>query len=125
MNTLVTVQQAGEIIQIMAWAGPLAGLLIGIAAGFARGKVAASAWQGLAIGLLGPIIWGLWLVYSHLVRYNPETGQAGLHSVTTLALSALIFTVAGIAMGSLYRKLVFRPRTHEETDTTADHAEND
>ncbi len=84
MEELVTVEQAGAVIATLAWAGPVAGLIVGIIAGATQGKPARGAIRGLAVGILGPVIWVLWLVFSHLVRYNPQTGRAGLHSISTL-----------------------------------------
>jgi len=67
----------------------------------------------------------MWLLYNHLVRYNPATGQAGLHRVATLTLSALIFLVAGVVLGALYSRVIFARSAEETTDTTANHAAND
>ena len=122
MQELVTVEQAGAVIGVLAWAGPIAGLIVGLIAGAAGGKAGRGAWQGLAVGMLGPVIWGLWLVYSQLVRYNPETGRAGLHSTATLALSALIFIAVGIGLGSFYGRLVFPPRPEEDRGESANDA---
>lgn len=125
MDELVTVEQADAVVRILAWAGPVLGLVSGAIVGAVRGHISAVAWRGLALGLLGPIVWAMWLLYSHLVRYNPATGTAGLHSVATLALNALIFLVAGVALGGLYSRLIFTKPAEETTDTTANHAAND
>jgi len=125
MEELVTVQQAGTVIATLAWAGPVAGLIVGIIAGATQGKPARGAIRGLAVGALGPVIWVLWLVFSHLVRYNPETGRAGLHSITTLVGSALVFVVVGIALGAFYGRIVFVRKPKESDDQTANHADTD
>ena len=125
MEELVTVQQAGTVIATLAWAGPVAGLIVGIIAGATQGKPARGAIRGLAVGALGPVIWVLWLVFSHLVRYNPETARAGLHSITTLVASALIFVVVGIALGAFYGRIVFVRKPEESEEQTANHADTD
>jgi len=125
MQELVTVEQADAVIRLLAWAGPVAGLVAGLIAGAVRGRIAAGAIRGLAVGLLGPIIWAMWLLYSYLVRYNPETGEAGLHSVVTLALSALIFLVVGIALGGFYSRVVFARSAEETGKPAANHAADD
>lgn len=125
MEELVTVEQAGAVIATLAWAGPVAGLIVGIIAGSMQGKPARGASRGLAIGALGPVIWVLWLVFSHLVRYNPQTGRAGLHSISTLVVSALIFVVVAMALGAFYGRIVFARGPEESEDTTANHADTD
>ena len=116
MQELVTVEQAHRVIVVLAWALPLAGLLLGAIAGAVRGVSGRGAWQGVAVGLLGPIIYAMWLLYSHMVRYNPETGRAGLHSVATLVFNALIFAVVGAMLGAFYRRVVFPP-PEQRSDT--------
>ena len=125
MEELVTVEQAGVIVTTLAWAGPVAGLIVGIVAGSMQGKPARGAIRGLAIGALGPVIWVLWLVFSHLVRYNPDTGRAGLHSISTLVVSALIFAVVGIALGAFYGRIAIAREPEESEDQTANHADTD
>ena len=125
MEELVTVEQAGAIVATLAWAGPVAGIIVGIIAGAMQGKAGRGAIRGLAIGALGPVIWALWLVFKHLVRYNPQTGHAGLHSISTLVVSVLIFVVVGIALGAFYGRIVFVPEPEESEDPTANRADND
>jgi len=114
MQELVTVEQAHQVLRALAWALPVAGLVIGLLAGAARGAAGRGAWQGLMVGLLGPLIFAMWLLYSYLVRYDPETGQAGLHSVSVLLLNALIYAVVGVMLGAFYRRAVFPSRGHRD-----------
>ncbi len=122
MQELVTIEQAHRVITILAWALPVAGLLVGAVAGAAARAPARGAWRGLAGGLLGPIIYAMWLLYGHLVRYDPETGRAGLHSVATLLLSAAIFIVVGAMLGAFYRRVVFPPSQHRDVTSQTDEA---
>ncbi len=121
MTELVTVEQAEVVLRALIWAGPLAGLLIGAGVGAVQRAPAPGACRGLAVGALGPIVYVMWLLYSYLVRYNPETGRAGLHSVAVLALSALIFIVVGASLGGFYRRVVF-PTREPEADEEAPEA---
>lgn len=107
MQELVTVEQAEAVLRTLVWAGPLLGLVIGAIAGAVLRQGASVAWRGLAVGLLGPIIYALWRLFGYMVRYNPQTERAGLHSVATLALSALLFIVVGALLGAFYRRVVF------------------
>jgi len=125
MEELVTVEQVGAVIATLAWVGPVAGLIVGIIAGATQGRAGRGALRGLAVGALGPVIWALWLVFSHLVRYNLDTGRAGLHSISTLVVSALIFAVVGIALGAFYGRIAIAREPEESEDQTANHADTD
>ncbi len=108
MTELVTVEQAEAVLRALIWAGPLLGALLGLIIGAARKCPVLGFWQGVAVGLLGPAIYGLWLAYSAMVRYNPQTGEAGLHQVWVHAVNGLIFIVVGLVLGVIYRRFVFR-----------------
>jgi len=108
MTEIITVEQAEAVLRALIWAGPLLGALIGLITGAARGCPVVGLWQGVAVGLLGPVIYGLWLFYSYTVRYDPESGVAGLHRVSVHVVNGLIFIVLGVALGVIYRRFVFR-----------------
>ncbi len=122
MQELVTVEQAEAVLRWLVLIGPLLGLIVGAIVGALRGGVGCGAWRGLAVGLIGPLIYLMWRLFSHLVRYNPDTGRAGLHSVATLALSALLFIVVGALLGAFYRRVVFPAVGCADADDTAPHA---
>ncbi|MCD6360966.1 MAG: hypothetical protein J7M38_08875 [Armatimonadetes bacterium] len=124
MQELVTVEQADALIRILAWGGPMAGVVIGTIWGGMRRRLLTGAARGFAVGLLGPIVWLMWLLYCWMVRYNPATGEAGLQSVATMALNALIFLTAGIVLGGLYSRIVFAERPEEISDSTANSAQD-
>ncbi len=107
MTELVTVEQADAVFRALIWVGPLLGALIGLAVGHLRERLLIGLGQGFAVGLLGPVLFGMWSLYSHTVRFDPETGVAGLHRVSVHALNALIFIAVGLVLGILYRRLVF------------------
>jgi hypothetical protein len=54
--------------------------------------------RGLYVGMIGPIVMGLWSLYSWMTRYDPQTGYFGLDKVWVLVVNALIF----VAVGGLY-----------------------
>ncbi|MFQ6131830.1 MAG: hypothetical protein ACE5R4_07315 [Armatimonadota bacterium] len=94
----------------LAFAGPLLGLAIGAGRGILRGGLAASSSRGLAVGLIGTVIYGLWRLFLYLTRYDPATGYVGLHKVSVLCLCLIIFVAVGAGVGLLLR-LLFQPRT--------------
>ncbi|MGI5818887.1 MAG: hypothetical protein ACOX9R_12410 [Armatimonadota bacterium] len=115
MTELVTVEQAEAVFLTLVWVGPLLGALIGLIVGYVRRCLTAGLWQGVAVGLLGPIIYAAWRFYEHTVSYDPATGEAGLHKVSVHVLNALIFITAGVALGVVYRRWVF-PETGDEPE---------
>ena len=104
-HEIVDLQQFARIITGLAVALPVIAVLVGLIVGSMRRNVAGGLLKGLAIGLLGPIIYGLWLLYSHLIRYNPQTGYVGLHHVSVLLLNVAIFAVIGIILGLVYSRI--------------------
>ena len=124
MEELVTVEQADAFFRALAWAGPLLGVLAGLIAGHLRGRLSHGLLQGLAIGLLGPLVFGLWLLYGHMVRYDPATGVAGLHRVSVHAIAALTFIVVGVVIGWVYRRFVFTEVDSDETQVAGTGAQD-
>jgi len=129
MTELISGEQADAVMLALIWVGPLLGVLIGLIAGYARGCPVVGVWQGTAVGLLGPVIWGMWRFYSWMVRYNPQTGEAGLHKVWVHAFNALIFIAFGLVLGVIYRRWVFpvcertaAPETDKENSHEAQEA---
>lgn len=121
MTELITVEQAETAVRALIWLGPLLGALVGLIAGLARKCPTLGLWQGVAVGLLGPVVYGMWRYYDWMVRYNPETGEAGLHRIRVHAVNGLVFIALGVALGVIYRRWVFRecedaPQADVETD---------
>ncbi|MFQ6096443.1 MAG: hypothetical protein ACE5O2_01865 [Armatimonadota bacterium] len=112
MREIVDVAAFERALLGLAVVAPLAGLVVGAAVGARKGCAARGLVQGLAVGMLGPVVYGLWHVYDYLTRYDPDTGYAGLHRVSALAWSALIFAAVGVACGLGLRAL-FRAAGHE------------
>lgn len=107
MTELVTAEQADAVFLTLAWVGPLLGALIGLMFGYFRRCLTVGLWQGVAVGLLGPIVNALWLLHGALMAYDPQTGVAGLHRVSAHLISAVIFIAVGLVLGMVYRRLFF------------------
>ena len=63
---------------------------------------------------MGPVIYGLWLVYSYLIRYDPATGYVGLHRTAVLWANIGLFAVAGIILGIIYGRVFVRNAPRDE-----------
>lgn len=119
MREIVTLEQVESVLVALAWGLPAAGLVFGAIVGRLRGRAGRGAAAGLAFGMLGPIVWAMWLLYGYMVRYNPQTGRAGLHSVSVHALAALIFIVVGALLGAAYRRMIDQALGREDQKDAA------
>ena len=108
MREIVDVGAFERALLVVALAGPVVGVAVGALAGWPRKRAGWSALQGLCVGLLGAVVYGLWQVYDYLTRYDPETNYVGLHRVSALALSAFVFIAVGVGCAVALRAL-FRP----------------
>ena len=122
MTEIVNLQTVDTVMWYVAVIGPILGLLVGTLLGMRRGQLAFGAKFGILIGLLGPIITGLWVLYRYMIRYDAETGYVGLHRMSVFFANIVIFVVAGAAIGAFYAHLYRRMRPDEQitNDTEQD-----
>ena len=85
-----------------------AGLIGGVCLGRASGHLRWYVTRGAALGLVGPILYGLWRWYSWLVRLDPATGYVGLHKPSVLFLNVIAFAAVGIILGMAYGRILRR-----------------
>jgi hypothetical protein len=78
---------------------PLCGLLHGWWRARQQGRLGLRLLRGLAAGLLGPVILGMWFVYNSLVN------RLGLDSVRNLLVNLGLFVGVGLLLGLGYRLL--------------------
>lgn len=103
MQELVTVDQAERALRTLAVVLPVAGLLIGAAIGAVRRRVALGTVLGLAVGLVGPALLGLWGVFNAVVAAYGLDSVRGL--LVNLAVFVAIGMVIGLAAGLIRRRL--------------------
>ncbi|MHB8995094.1 MAG: hypothetical protein ACYC63_07590 [Armatimonadota bacterium] len=108
MQEIINLTTFAKAIMWLAIALPVIGLVVGL--------LAREVGKGLAVGLLGTLIYVLWLVYSYLIRYDPVTGSCGLHRTAVLWLNIGLFALVGVALGAFYGWL-FRGRRAPDDDT--------
>lgn len=116
-HEIVDLNQFARAIQLLAIAIPVVAIIVGLVVGARRRNLVAGLGKGIVIGLLGPLLYGLWLMYSYLIRYDPQTGYVGLHRVTVLLLNVAIFAVIGVVLGLVYRRVF---RATPEIDASAE-----
>ncbi len=109
MHELVSLDKFDLAIRIVG----LAGLPLGVVMGAILGRLRRhSGWyvsRGAALGLLGPILYGVWCYYRWTVRLDPHSGYIGLHKFSTLLINLAVFVVVGIILGLIYRRILHRP----------------
>ncbi len=105
MREIVDVAMVERVLVLLAVLAPVIAVGIGALVGARTCGSALGAAKGLTVGMLGPLCWGLWRLYSYLVRYDPATGYVGLHRLAVLALNLGIFIVVGALLGMLYSRV--------------------
>ncbi|MBU0608366.1 MAG: hypothetical protein KKI08_10810 [Armatimonadetes bacterium] len=118
---IVDLDQFARAVGALAIALPVVAVLVGLIVGAARKNIVGGLGKGVAIGLLGPIVYGLWLMYRYNIRYDPETGYVGLHHVSVLLVNVAVFAVIGVLLGFAYRRVFGRglesPRSNDDAPT--------
>ncbi len=110
MRELIDEAAVERAFAVLAVAGPLVGLAGGaVWSSLNKAAPRIGLLRGLAIGLLGPLLLGLWRLFSWLVRYEPAPDPAndyfGLERVDVLLLNVVIFVAVGASIGWLVRKV--------------------
>jgi len=84
---------------------PILCTLIGLIWGVIYGNRNKYLVRGLSIGLAGPIILVLWIMY------NSITDSLGLDTVKNLITNLLLFIIIGIILGFFYRIVFYKTTT--------------
>jgi hypothetical protein len=110
MRELIDEQSVERALLALVAVGPLLGLLIGaLLAAARRGPMKVLLGRGLALGMLGPLTYLLWRLFSYLVRYapapDPRNDYFGLERVDVLLLNCVLFASVGAAVGLAVRKV--------------------
>ncbi len=115
MKELIDERLVERVILLLGVAGPVVGLVGG--AGYSawrRQSLRGGLLRGLLVGLAGPLLLGLWRLYSWLVRYqpaaDPKDDYFGLERVDVLLLNVAIFVTVGALVGWMVRLVRERDR---------------
>jgi peptidoglycan/LPS O-acetylase OafA/YrhL len=121
MREIVDIRTVERAVWVWAVACPVACLLAGgLMVALGRGAKPTII-KAVLLALLGPLILGLWLSYSYLVRYDPRTGYFGLDKLWVLAVNLCLFAVVGTAYGYLVgRAWGPRPARASEAEAAPD-----
>ena len=108
MREIVDVAVVERVLLLLAVAVPAVATLIGALAGARTRRALIGAAKGLSVGILGPLCYGLWHLYSYLVRYDPATGYVGLHKPSVLFINVAAFAAFGVVIGLIYGRILRR-----------------
>jgi len=104
MREIVTVEAFDRWLLVVA----IVGVPLGIGAGFmmARRWAHPRRWQlgvltGFLLGLLCPLLYGLWRFYLWRIRIDLDRNFVGLHRVDVLVGNLLLFSLVGALVGVL------------------------
>ena len=117
MKEIVDASTVQRVLLLLAVVAPPVSILVGAVAGARHRRAVRGAAKALSVGLLGPLCYGLWHLYSYLVRCDPATGYVGLHKVKVLALNMGIFVAVGVILGLVYSR-VFASDAADSTQQT-------
>ncbi len=101
MRELVDIRTVQTAVYAMAGVMVVAGIAVGAVVKSKLGSAKLALIRGGLVASLGPMLFVAWHLYSHLTRYDPETGYFGLDKVWVLALCMVIFIAGGVGFGFL------------------------
>ena len=110
MREIVSMEQVQRLFIILAVGLPILGIIGGALYGARRKDVRRGVVQGLLLGFLGPVNFGLWIIY------NKITDRLGLDTVKNLLVNLALFVILGIVSG-LAAGFIMRRQPLPETST--------
>lgn len=96
LNEIVTVTGIERLFGILVIILPVVSVISGIVIGKRRKQLRSGLAQGLCWGMIGPLNWVLWRLYTTITNYN------GLDTVRNLAINFVVFVLIGIGFGVGY-----------------------
>ena len=104
MNEIVEPDAVGDLLRLVAEVSPIAGLTVLLVA--VRRRSASYAVVAVLTGIAGPVLFGAWRLYCHMVGYDPSSGRLGLESVRVLLISLMLFALFGAVLGAATAYLI-------------------
>jgi hypothetical protein len=93
LREIIEVSTVERWFVMLAFVGPVVGLLLGAGIGARQGFQKRGAMMGLCVGLLGTLNWILWRLYNALTDAN------GLDTVRNVLINLVVFVGIGAALG--------------------------
>ena len=75
--------------------------------------------RGVALGLIGVLIYGSWQVHKYVTRFDPQSEYFGLDKVNVLLLEVGAAVLIGATLGVLWSKIT-RSKTQETEQNATD-----
>ena len=64
--------------------------------------------RGMLLGLIGPLVFGLWQFHKWITRYDGQREYFGLDKVWVLLLEMVLFVALGAAVGIVWKRFTSR-----------------
>ena len=61
--------------------------------------------RGIALGLVGVLVYASWQLHKYVTRFDPQTGYFGLDKVNVLLLEVVAVVIIGATLGVLWSKI--------------------
>ncbi len=61
--------------------------------------------RGIALGLVGVLVYASWQLHKYVTRFDPQTGYFGLDKVNVLLLEVVAVVILGATLGVLWSKI--------------------
>lgn len=121
MREIVDIRTVDVAIKVGGGAWFALCLIFGLFLSAFRAAGLGPLFRGAYLALIGPLIIGLWLLYSWMTRYDPRTGYYGLDKLWVLAANATLFVAVGAIYGYLGGKLWARggPSAEKASETAS------
>jgi hypothetical protein len=124
MREIIDIRTVERAVWALAATFPVACLLVGAVLVAAKRGTQTTMLKAVLLAALGPLLLGLWLLYSHLVRYDPRSGYFGLDKLWVLAANVGVFVVVGAGYGYVAGR-VWRPRSTPAMEAEGGSAANE
>lgn len=105
MEPIISRQTVDLIVNIVAVAGPILGVTIGLFLSRREGFGPAAIWKCAIIGSLGLLNWGAWRAY------NAATDYIGISTTRNLLTQMAMFAAVGVLIGIVCSALNKKPIT--------------
>ena len=93
LREIVDVAAVGKLFLLLAFVGPVAGIIVGAFVGARQKNVRRGMTGGLSVGLLFTLNGLLWLVYNRI------TDATGIDTVKNVVLNFALFVLVGLLLG--------------------------
>lgn len=110
MQELISPSQSETLVLALSLLAAIIGAVVGLRV---LGK------RGIALALVGLLVYGSWQLHKYVTRYDPQSGYFGLDKVNVLLLEVVAAVLIGATLGVMWSKMI-GSKTQEKKDNATD-----